>query len=461
MASANLSQRGKAKFTSDGYIYVFDRVGADQVTEFWRCEKRRQCKARVHVKDREIVKFINVHSHAADAAQVEKQETITKLKSRAAETVEETTQVINECVGNLTQACQGVMPTHGALRKLVRRKRKEVRAYPANPTNLEDLVIDGDFRTYESENFLLGDSGDASCRIIIFGRQRNTTLLKESRKFFVDGTFKITPPIFSQVFVILAEMHGGIHPVLYALLPNKLRSTYDKLFSMVLEIQPECHPEAIYCDFEVANFKSLQEHFPTAEIRGFFFHLTQNLHKRLTSFGLSRQYNNDADFALKAKMISALAFVPMEYMTEAIENLADELPDELQVLLDWFEDNYVGRRNRRGNGRRAPLFPQEMWNVYERSLSDEDRTNNHAEAAHRRLQNELGMQHPTVWKFIDGLKKVQRGIDLYYEQLIAGQKPPVKLKKYRQADERIKAIVSTFESRNVVEYLRGIAHNLS
>jgi len=268
MVSSILSQRGKAKFTSDGYIYIFDRVGADQVTEFWRCEKRWQCKARVHVKDGEIVKFINVHLHAADAAQVEKEETITKLKSRAAETVEATNEVINECVGNLTQACQGVMPTHGALRKLVQRKRKEVTSYPAKPTNLEDLVIDGVFQTYESEHFLLGD---ASCRIIIFGRQRNTTLLKESKKLFVDGTFKMTPPLFSQEFVILAEMHGGVHPVLYALLPNKFPSTYDQLYSMVLEIQPECHPEAIYCDFEVANFKSLQEHFPDAEIRGCFF----------------------------------------------------------------------------------------------------------------------------------------------------------------------------------------------
>lgn len=461
MAPQTLSQRGRVKFTSDGYIYIFDRVGADQITKFWRCEKRRQCKARVHVKDGEIIKFVNVHSHAADAAQVEKQQTITKLKSRAVETKEDTNQVITECLGNLTQACQGVMPTHGALRKLVRRKRKQVKAYPANPTNLEDLVIDGDFRTYELENFLLGDSGDASCRIIIFGRQRNTTLLKESKILFVDGTLKITPPPFSQVFVILAEMYGGVHPVLYALLPNKLRSTYDKLYRMVLEIQPECHPEAIYCDFEVANFKSVQEHFPDAEIRGCFFHLAQNLHKRLTSFGFSTQYNNDADFALKAKMISALAFVPMGYMTEAMENLADELPHELQNLLDWFEDNYIGRRNRRGRGRRAPLFPQEMWNVYERSLNDEHRTNSHAEAAHRRLQNELGMQHPTVWKFIDGLKKVQHGRDLYYEQLIAGDDPPVKLKKYRQADERIKTIVSTFEDRNVVEYLRGIAHNFS
>lgn len=58
------------------------------------------------------------------------------------------------------------------------------------------------------------------------------------------------------------------------------------------------------------------------------------------------------------------------------------------------------------NGRCAPLFPQEMWNIYELSLNDEDRTSNQAEAAHGRLQNELGVHHPSVWIFIDGLKKV-------------------------------------------------------
>lgn len=101
-------------------------------------------------------------------------------------------------------------------------------------------------------------------------------------------------------------------------------------------------------------------------------------------------------------------------MTEAIENLPDELRDALQLLLDWFEEKSVCRRNWKGNGRRAPLFTRVMWNVYEHSLNDDDRTNYHAEAAHRVLQNEYGMHHPTVWKFIDGLEKFQRGRNLYY-----------------------------------------------
>jgi hypothetical protein len=98
------------------------------------------------------------------------------------------------------------------------------------------------------------------------------------------------------------------------------------------------------------------------------------------------------------------------------------------------------------------LFPPNIWNVYERTLIAEDRTNNHAEAAHHRLQTELGVDHPSIWKFIDGLKKVQKSRDVYMEQLMAGQLPPIKLKKFRDADERILKIVRDFGIRSNIVF---------
>jgi hypothetical protein len=136
--------------------------------------------------------------------------------------------------------------------------------------------------------------------------------------------------------------------------------------------------------------------------------------------------------------IIALAFVPIPNLDEVLDALAEHLPDTIIPLLDWFEDNYVGRPNRRRNGRRDPLFPPNIWNVYKRTLIAEDRTNNRAEAAHRRLQTKLGVDHPSIWKFIDGLRKVQKSRDVYMEQLMAGQLPPIKLKKFRDADENCK-----------------------
>jgi len=82
-----------------------------------------------------------------------------------------------------------------------------------------------------------------------------------------------------------------------------------------------------------------------------------------------------------------------------------------------------------------------------------------AEAANRKLYAELRSSHPVVWKFTEGIRKVQRGRHAYYEQLIAGKNPNRKLLKYIKADERVLNIVKQFDSLAPLEYLRGLAHN--
>ena len=76
-------------------------------------------------------------------------------------------------------------------------------------------------------------------------------------------------------------------------------------------------------------------------------------------------------------------------------------------------------------------------------------------------QSELLMLHPTIWKFIDVLKHVQKGRDEYFEKLLAGNEPQLKLLKYRKADERVLKTFSEYGSRNEIEYLRSIGHNLT
>ena len=45
-------------------------------------------------------------------------------------------------------------------------------------------------------------------------------------------------------------------------------------------------------------------------------------------------------------------------------------------------------------------------------------------------QAEVRMDHPTIWKFIDGIRAVQKGRDLVYEQLVRADQPPIKRRKY-------------------------------
>uniref|UniRef100_A0A5S6QPF9 Uncharacterized protein n=1 Tax=Trichuris muris TaxID=70415 RepID=A0A5S6QPF9_TRIMR len=47
-------------------------------------------------------------------------------------------------------------------------------------------------------------------------------------------------------------------------------------------------------------------------------------------------------FALTARMIASLAFVPFDSLDGALNDLSRELPAELLCVLDWFEENMFG-----------------------------------------------------------------------------------------------------------------------
>jgi hypothetical protein len=93
-------------------------------------------------------------------------------------------------------------------------------------------------------------------------------------------------------------------------------------------------------------------------------------------------------------------------------------------------------------------------------MNKDDRTNNYSEAGHKRVAREFAMEHPSIWKFIESIKKVQKGRDKVYEEMVMGNNPPKKRRIYREIDERIYKIVDEgLENRTVWEYMKGLANN--
>jgi len=208
--------------------------------------------------------------------------------------------------------------------------------------------------------------------------------------------------------------------------PIKKNQTYERLFKILIELKPGLKPKSIACDFEQAAIKAIKNNFPEVQIHGCLFHLTKNFRLKMGDLELFSKYKNDAEFSIYVKMILALAFVKIDDIYNSVNLLHDELPEEIFPLLEWFEENYIGTVVR--NRRRIPLSPPIIWNVHDRVLSKEDRTNNHAEAANRRLNLQMAVDHPTLWTFISCLRRIQSGRDTFFCQLETGKSPPKKKK---------------------------------
>uniref|UniRef100_A0A915DS97 Uncharacterized protein n=1 Tax=Ditylenchus dipsaci TaxID=166011 RepID=A0A915DS97_9BILA len=143
----------------------------------------------------------------------------------------------------------------------------------------------------------------------------------------------------------------------------------------------------------------LEQGNESVNISGCLFHLVKNFKKQIATHGLSTR-NQETEFALRAKMLMSLAFVPPENIWNDFRLLKTHLlayDQALAPVINLFETYYVG------TAMRDPMFPVRWWSCYQRTLAGEDRTNNFAEAAHRRLHTALGVDHPNevgIWDVI-------------------------------------------------------------
>lgn len=264
------SNKGKTKVLCDGYIYVKQKNLANGVI-LYECDRRRSqatCKAKIKILNNEIIDKLNQHTHASDKPRCEAAKVGQVIKKRAQETLGTTQQIIAEACGGQSEEVIVKLPPLHHLGRNVRRYRQISESSMPLPTSTDSLVIPENLaKTPDGEKFILQDYSSVNGkRIIILGTEKSLEFLANSQHWFFDGTFKVVPDIFAQLYTIHALIEHHTIPCIYALLPDKTQATYNEFLQAVKNFKNFTIKSAMI-DFEKAMLNSLISNFPGLEVQ--------------------------------------------------------------------------------------------------------------------------------------------------------------------------------------------------
>lgn len=501
-----MAEISEGKLLVDGYVYVRSRVRGNRA--YWDCQrtKMKQCTARAVSNNpkpgEDVVIYrgptVSVHSHPPNREEAAAIKVTQSLKRKAAENPgQPPSQILRTELPLVSHAVLSQLPEREALAKAMRRERR--RHLPTNPRSLRELedIPERFQKTFLNERFLMYDSRDEDVeeeeqqqedeedegrdRVLVFSTRRNIELLCASPTWFMDGTFKTAPTLFTQVFTILGlrrrnvvDGEGLAVPLVYALLTRKTTEQYTTVLRVVQEAVDEfnvapCNPARFMTDFEKSILNACTAVYPTVTISCCFFHLGQSVYRRVQKEGLQEAYNNPEDRTLKVKthMLLALAFVPVPDVPATFRLLKNAWPEaNFKPIMTYFDSTYVNGIPARGRRAAvAPRYPPHQWNQYESAVNKSHRTNNVSEAWHQRFQVVVGRHHPDMFSALGELQKEQGDTESIIAELAMGRKVrALPKKKWVTAQERIQGIVAQYESYinddKVIDYLRTLSYNI-
>ncbi|CAF3408991.1 unnamed protein product [Rotaria socialis] len=375
------------------------------------------------------------HNHAPNPERIPVIELNNKSKARAVISEESTSTILHSSLRTFPLSATSELPRTEMLMQTIRRQRQ-------TPITTSTDRLSGDLRkTYRGEEFLLHEEE----HMIIFTTKSNLTALKQSKHWFADGTFKVCPNDFYQLFTLHALMTSTIIPLVYGLLIGKSSNDYSGFFKKVLD-QDDFRPETILSDFE----------------SGCLFHFGQCVWRQVQSKGLSAKYQEDENFRLNVKMLIGLAFLPLSDVITGFDLVAGEFnDDDADDLLDYFERTWIGEPKRRGVGRKKPQFDIPLWNVYDRVMANLPRSNNSVEGWHNAFANRVTVAHPTMQKLAEKIRCEQSKFEVDIAHLLQGHQPKSKKACHRKLDERIARLVRDYDPLRISQYLKSIAVNVS
>ena len=124
----------------------------------------------------------------------------------------------------------------------------------------------------------------------------------------------------------------------------------------------------------------------------------------------------------------------------------------MAAFVNYFEYTWVGTSST------APLFSHDKWNQHDATAMLLPRSSNIAEGWHHGFNSMLSCTNPTIWKFLDCLKKEQDLTDVKITKMMMKESPEPRAAKWRKYDERLQRLISSFdEYTEVMDYLKCVS----
>ena len=149
-----------------------------------------------------------------------------------------------------------------------------------------------------------------------------------------------------------------------------------RMWEAMKQLCPHAHRTHILMDFEKAAANAFSHFWPNTFVKGCFFHLTQNIFRKIQAERFQHEYQNNDGFVLQIKLITALAFAPPCDVLDLFSTVVQNLPMPMaEGLVLYFERTYIGRFLPGGTFQQ-PIFPIQMWNCHFEVLAGLPRAKN-------------------------------------------------------------------------------------
>ena len=334
-----------------GYTYKLKRQS--QYIVHWQCtvrSKNLRCRTTVKQRGSHFTAGSHSHVHQAEVGSLAKVPAAAKAAGRS-EVFKSAGAIVQEVLTQHT--AETFLPKSAKLARLTNRHRQKMR-----PNHPHDLEFDVDY-DHIPDNFLQEDMVVNERRHLLFAIPHQIALLRNARRWYVDGTFKVMKEPFTQLLSVHAFLRQGDSvkqvPLAFMLMSGRNQSDYKAVFSSLNKILGPCSLEEAVLDFEAAMWHGLRFASPDISFKGCVFHWVQSVDRKLRELGLQFSYNNDEGTRSYCRRLFALPFLPAEMIQPQFQALKDEASSAtLITLCDYVDHTWI----------KSKMWKPVRWSVF-------------------------------------------------------------------------------------------------